>query len=357
MAPLSTEEDRGLTATAAAHPNLALVKYWGRLDPVLNIPANGSISVNLSGAVTTTTVTFDAALASDDVWVDGAPADVGAYARVVAHLDLVRDLAKLASRASVVSHNDFPVAAGIASSAAAFAALSLAASRAAGLTLDARELSILARRGSGSACRSIPDGFVEWIRGQDHLSSYARSIVPIDYWDIRVVTVAWAHGPKAVSSLSGHDAAPSSPFYLARLLAVDRTLDEVRDAILGRDLNALGMAAEREAVSMHAVAMTSRVQAYPWMSGIYYLAPETLHLIQAIQEWRRSGLSVYFTLDAGPSAHLLCSAVDVDEVTEAVGTHTEGDEAKLIVSRPGRGAWLLDATDGASAPSVDPMSD
>ena len=196
-----------LTATAAAHPNLAFVKYWGRRDAGLNIPENGSISVNLSGAITTTTVTFDGALGQDDVTLNDAPANTPTLARVGAHLDRVRALAGIAARARVVSHNDFPADVGFASSASAFAALSLAATRAAGLNLDLHDLSVLARKGSGSACRSIPDGFVEWLPGWDDASSYARSLAPCDYWDLCVVTVVLPGRSKLISSLAGHRAA------------------------------------------------------------------------------------------------------------------------------------------------------
>ena len=336
------------SATAAAHPNLALVKYWGQLDPALNVPANGSISVNLSGATTTTTVTFDPALQADAVELNGAPADPVTAARVVVHLDRVRGLAGSGCRARVTSLNDFPTAAGVASSASAFAALSLAASHALGLDLDTRQLSVLARKGSGSACRSVPDGFAEWIAGDDDESSYAFSLAPCDHWDLRVVTVAWPLAPKAVSSLLGHQAAPSSPFYAARLAAVAYTLTEVREALLARDFHALGMAAEREAASLHAVAMTSRVQTMPWLSGIIYQAPETVRLIRTIQRLRESGSSVYATLDAGPSVHLLCLPAELEAVMEAVAVACGDGPHRIIISRPGRGAWLLGA--GAEGP-------
>jgi diphosphomevalonate decarboxylase len=340
----------GRSATAAAHPNLALVKYWGQADPALNLPANGSVSVNLSGATTTTTVTFDAALSEDRVELNGRDADPVTTARVVAHLDRVRALAGTTFRAWVTSRNDFPTAAGVASSSSAFASLSLAASRALGLDLDRRQLSILARKGSGSACRSIPDGFAEWVAGDDDESSYAFSLAAQEYWDLRIVTVAWPQARKVVPSLVGHRAAPTSPFYAARLATVACTLHEVREALLARDFDALGMAVEREAASLHAVAMTSRVEDAPWLSGIYYPAPETVGLIQAVQRWRREGLPVYATLDAGSSVHLLCLPEDLIAVKEATGAVCGDASCRTIVSRPGRGAWLLNATAGAEGP-------
>jgi diphosphomevalonate decarboxylase len=338
-------------ATASAHPNLALVKYWGQVDPSLNLPANDSISLNLSGATTTTTVAFDPVLVRDEMTLNGAPIDAETLRRVSVHLDRVRVLADTAIRARVTSRNDFPTSAGVASSASAFAALSLAATHALGLDLTERELSVLARKGSGSACRSIPDGFVAWVAGAADAASYAHSLWPCDHWDLRVVTVTFPGAHKAISSLEGHQAAPHSPFYRARLRHVDETLDRVRDALRRKDFDALGMAVEREAMSLHAVAMTSPMETHPWLSGIYYWRPETVRVIRKVQQWRAAGLPVYLTLDAGASVHLLCEGKALDAVLAASAPLLETLGADTIVSRPGRGAWQLKENDGASAPS------
>ncbi len=328
-------------ATAAAHPNLALVKYWGQRDAALNLPANDSLSVNLSGATTTTTVTFDEALAEDAVFLNDEVCDPVTCTRVSAHLDRVREMAGVGSPARVDSHNDFPAAAGVASSASAFAALSLAATRAAGLDLDERALSILARKGSGSACRSIPAGFVEWLAGESDAESYARQVAPPEHWDLRILTVSFDVRPKAVSSLAGHRAALTSPFFTARLASVRETLRTVRSALLDRDFAALGCAVEREALSLHAVAMTSRVDEKPWLSGILYWQPETVALLRSVQTWRRAGLPVYFSLDAGPSVHLLCEAERESRLEEVLEGSLSILGGSYISSAPGRGAWLV----------------
>ncbi len=333
------------SSTAIAHPNLALVKYWGQYDTDLNLPRNGSISVNLSGAMTRTTVVFAPDIAGDVVTVNGTSADRRATQRVVTHLDRIRGLAGVRTAARVTSTNDFPMDVGMASSASAFAALSLAATAALGITLSRRELSILARKGSGSACRSIPDGFVEWIEGTTDDGSYAQQLAPCAHWDLRIVSVAFRARRKMVGSMEGHRAAPTSPFYKARLAAVQMTLDCVRDALLARDFGALGMAVEREAISLQAVAMTSKVAAYPWLSGIYYLEPETLQLMTAVQGWRARGLAVYFTLDAGPVVHLLCEAPDLTAVLDALKRLSQLHPSAVIVSQPGTGARLLKPAD------------
>jgi diphosphomevalonate decarboxylase len=171
-------------ATAVANPNIAFVKYWGKSDEFYQLPANPSLSMNLAALTTVTTVEFRSGLPADLVTIDGQPAVGRSFARVGAHLDRVRALAGIEDKARVASRNDFPAGTGLASSASAFAALSLAASRAAGLALDEVGLSRLARRGSGSACRSVPAGFSLW-EGNTDETSFARQVAPPDYWDLQ----------------------------------------------------------------------------------------------------------------------------------------------------------------------------
>ena len=334
--------DVRLKSTAAAHPNLALVKYWGKANEELRIPANNSISVNLSGARTTTSVVFSPCLDTDVVMIDGHNATGRAHDRVVRHLDRVRRMAGMSARAMVESGNDFPASAGLASSASAFASLSLAASRAARLDLCEKELSMLARKGSGSACRSIPDGFVEWVAGESDSSSYARQIAPPTHWDLKFTTIILDEGPKDISSSEGHRATKSSPFYQARLDALPRTLEVVRQALLTKDFRSLGQAVEREAISMHVVAMTAQLENHDWLSGIYYWQPKTLYLIQAVQEWRYQGLEIYLTIDAGPNVHLLCKSKHQAELEQELEHMLHDLGGKYFVSEPARGAWIVE---------------
>lgn len=326
--------------TAAAHPNLALVKFWGKADDELNIPANSSISISLSGATTTTTVRFASELEVDRITINGRSAERPAFERVTRHLDRVRALAGIEQRAVIESSNDFPASAGIASSSSAFAALTLSATRAAGLDLDQKQLSILARKGSGSACRSIHGGFVEWTAGRSDETSYAQQIAPPEHWDIGVTTVVLDTRPKAVSSSAGHRAAWTSPLFRARLDAVPSALTEVRSALRSRDISSLGQAVEREAVSMHAVAMTSQLEGSGWLSGLYYWAPETLRVIHAVQSWRKRGLETYLTIDAGPNPHLLYEGAYQNELDRELAPLLRELGASSFVSRPGRGAWI-----------------
>ncbi len=333
------------TVTAAAHPNLAVVKYWGKADSRLNIPANSSLSVNLGSARTTTAVCFSPDFERDVVRINGALADERAAARVVRHLDRVRWLAARTERARVESVNDFPAAAGIASSASAFAALSLAASRALDLHLSERELSILARQGSGSACRSIPGGFVRWEAGRDDATSYAYQIAPPEHWDLRITTVIFSEQPKEVSSSDGHALAQTSPFFGARLAELPNTLEVVQSALLARDFARFGLALEREAVSMHAIAMTADASSNGSLSGplsgLYYWQAWTMGLIQQVQAWRRGGLPVYFTIDAGPNVHLFCEEAQQAALETELARLLPAMQARMIVSSPARGAWVV----------------
>ncbi len=204
--------------TAIAHPNIAFIKYWGNRDDALRLPLNGSISMNLSGMETRTTVRFDAALVQDHFELNGETQSGPGLQRVSNFLDHVRRLASSNHFARVSSSNNFPTGAGIASSASAFAALALAASKAAGLGLNQKDLSRLARLGSGSACRSIPDGFVEWLPGDNDASSYAVSIAPKDHWDLVDAIAVVSQGHKPVGSSAGHKLAHTSPLNAQRVL-------------------------------------------------------------------------------------------------------------------------------------------
>ncbi|MBU0530693.1 MAG: diphosphomevalonate decarboxylase, partial [Nanoarchaeota archaeon] len=177
-----------MKASAVANANIALVKYWGKRDKKLMLPNNGSISMTVDGMNTHTTVEFDSKYEKDIVIINGEELqDEDTFK----HIDLIREKAGIQDKAKVVSNNNFPTAAGLASSASGLAALSVAGAKAAGLDLDKKELSMLARRGSGSASRSVYSGFVEWHRGEkdDGTDSYAEQIAPQDHWDFRMVTV------------------------------------------------------------------------------------------------------------------------------------------------------------------------
>jgi diphosphomevalonate decarboxylase len=319
-------------ATAVSCPNIAFVKYWGNRDDALRLPANGSISMNLDGLQTRTSVEFEPRLTEDEFELQGIRRQGVALARVSGHLDLLRGRAGVEWKARVASENDFPAGTGIASSASAFAALTAAAAAALDLALDKRELSILARRGSGSACRSIPDGYVEWYAADEDGLSYAESIAGPDYWALADVIAVVDTDPKEVSSSEGHKLAPTSPYQEARVMDAPRRLQVCRRAILHRDFKNLAMILEEETRIMHEIIRTSK-------PPLQYLDPATLELMRAIPQWRVAGLPVAFSVDAGPNVHCICPEESAAEVERRL---RENPAVKQILrARPGFGARVV----------------
>jgi diphosphomevalonate decarboxylase len=287
------------SATAIANPNIAFIKYWGNRDDALRLPSNGSISMNLDGLFTRTTVTFSPSFETDTLRIGNRPVSGPGLERVSNFLDLVRQLAGTNLHAEVVSDNNFPSGAGIASSAAAFAALAVAASHAAGIVLTQRELSRLARRGSGSASRSVPGGFVEWQAGEADEDSYAFSIAPPEHWDLADCVAIVSAGHKKTGSTEGHALAGTSPLQVARVADADRRLDLCRRAILERDFETFASIVELDSDMMYAVMMTSS-------PGLFYWQPASITVMGAVREWRANGLPVCYTVDAGPNIHVIC---------------------------------------------------
>jgi diphosphomevalonate decarboxylase len=321
-------------ATAVANANIALVKYWGNTDQVLRLPANPSLSMNLAGLTSTTTVAFEGALEEDQIWLDGAPLSGPGRQRVVDHLDRVRALAGQSDRARVMSRNNFPSGAGLASSASGFAALTLAATTAAGLALSQRELSALARLGSGSASRSVPGGFVEWRPAERHEDSYGVSIAPPEHWALADVIAIVAAEHKAVGSASGHALADTSPLQSARVTSAPTRFEACKAALLTRDFQRLAPVIELEALAMHAVMFTSE-------PPLMYWSPATLRLMQAVWLWRQEGLPVAFSIDAGPNVHCLCPGEAAGQVEARLGT-IPGVQ-KVIRSMPAGPVRTVDA--------------
>jgi diphosphomevalonate decarboxylase len=317
------------SATALAHPNIAFIKYWGNRDNELRIPMNGSISMNLDGLYTRTTVSFQPSLPYDELVINNREVTGKGLERVSQILDLIRSLAKTDDKAEVMSENNFPAGAGIASSAAAFAALALAGSKAAGLDLTESELSRLARRGSGSASRSIPGGFVEWQTGTGDDDSYAFSIAPPTHWDLTdcIAIVSAAH--KKTGSTEGHAIAETSPLQAARVADAPRRLEICRSAILQRDFEAFANIVELDSDMMHAVMMTSSPPLMYWQAA-------TVEIFHAVREWRQEGLPVCYTVDAGANVHVLCLSGQAEAV------------AKRLKEMPGVSDVLVAGVGGAA---------
>ena len=294
------------TATATAHANIALIKYWGKADEALIIPRAPSLSLTLDELYTTTTVEFGAP--ADRATLDGAPVTGRALERITGVLDIVRGLAGIRDAAQVTSVNTVPTAAGLASSASGFAALAGAAAAAAGLhhgdapgDLALRDLSRLARRGSGSASRSVFGGLVQWHAGHDDATSYAEPVAGGDAMsrDLAIVVLVIDDGPKGISSREAmRRTVETSPAYEPWLADHARHLAEARTAIADGDLTRLGRATEANASGMHATMRSAE-------PPVDYLTAGSHAALQAVRDARADGVPAWATMDAGPNVKVL----------------------------------------------------
>jgi len=321
-----------MKATAKAPANVAFIKYWGKKDKALRIPQNDSLSICLDKEFTFTTVEFRKGFPEDKIFIDGRKILGEEKKRVVSHLNRIRKKAGIGFFALVVSKNSFPIASGLASSASGFAALTLAASKAAGLNLSERELSRLARLASGSACRSIPDGFVYWQAGNSDENSYAYSLYSPSYWSLRDVVLIVQTKKKKVSSTQGHLLAGKNPFLKARLSLVKENIKKIKKALKNKDFSLLGKVIEAEALSLHSVMLTSQ-------PALIYWQPATLAIIHQVIDLReKKKIESYFTIDAGPNVHLICQAGDEKRLKKEM-KKVRGIK-KIIINKPAIGARL-----------------
>ena len=294
----------------------------------------------LSNLLTTTTVEFSPGYKTDSFKL--ITEKVGPYpkqhprertdlvptSRVFAHLDRIRKLAGINLKAKVVSQNNFPSSTGLSSSASGFAALTVAAAAAAGLKLSEKQLSILARQGSGSACRSIPSGFVEWIDGSTNETSYAKQIFPKNYWKIAdVVTVISSH-KKEVSTSTGQQTTASSPFMKTRLAHMKQKNAQVKKLIKEKNFTKFGELIETEALELHSIMITQN-------PPLIYLEPNSILLMKLCQKWRAQGLPVYFTLNTGQDIHLIVEQKNISKLKSKLKKLKEVKQ--IIVNYPSEG--------------------
>jgi diphosphomevalonate decarboxylase len=320
-------------ATARAGANFALVKYWGKADARLNVPAVGSISITLDSLFTQTEVELRPTQRSDELVLDGKRRDDD-LAKISACVDLLRRKAGVDTRVRVVSRNNFPTGAGLASSASGFAALVRAAEAAFGLALTARERSIVARQGSGSAARSIFGGFVEMHAGTaaDGSDSFAEPLLESKEWPLEVVIAVTSMAEKETGSRSGMTrSAASSPYYAAWVAGQPPDLAAARAAIRTRDFAALADVAEHNCLKMHAAALAANPPLVYWNGA-------TVECLHAVRRLRAGGVPVFFTIDAGPQLKAVClpgARAEVERTLRAVPGVLE-----LLTSALGPGAEL-----------------
>ncbi len=319
-----------MRATAIAQPNIALIKYWGKRDAKRNLPAVGSLSITLRELHTEMRVQLDPALAADTLTVNGE-AEAGMLPRISACIDGV--LGAERPPAVVDSRSNFPIAAGLASSASAFAAVTLAAAAAGGRSPGPDELARHAGRASGSAARSIFGGFVELANTADGID--VRMIAAPDEWPLRVIVAVTALGAKPVGSTEAMEISrKTSPFYSSWIAQQDQDLATARAAVEARDFERLAAVAEHNCLKMHSVMWASRPPVVYWNSA-------TLRCLETVRGLQARGHGVFFTMDAGPQVKVVCLP-DAAEAARAALAAT-GGVVEVMSSGLGPGARLVEA--------------
>ncbi|WDO11227.1 diphosphomevalonate decarboxylase (plasmid) [Streptomyces murinus] len=335
------------TATAVAHPNIALVKYWGKRDEELVLPLADSLSMTLDVFPTTTSVQLAPGGAQDVVVIDGQPATGEVLRRVTVFLDVLRSRAHRSELARVSTRNTVPVGAGLASSAAGFAALAVAAASAYEIDLDRTALSRLARRGSGSAARSVFGGFVLWHAGPvdaddaidaeaADLASYAEPLHDARL-DLAMVAVLLETGAKPISSREAmRRTVATSPLFPGWLASSRTDSTAMRLALAAGDLAAVGAITERNALGMHATMETA-------VPAVTYRTRASHQVLAHIRRMRERGEQTWSTMDAGPNVKVLCPPADAQRIAAEL-SETTGHPT--VVARSGPGARVMPGVDG-----------
>lgn len=319
-----------MKATAIAHTNIALIKYWGKRDKTLILPANSSLSMTLDQFYTETTVEWSADFTTDCFTLNGTRLE---DAKVTRFLSVLRQQFCMTEKAHVTSTNHVPTAAGLASSASAFAALALAASKAAGRDDDDETLSRLARLGSGSASRSIFGDFALWQKGTSPtgIDSYAYAIAAPTELDLAMVVAVVDAGPKAIDSRLGmQSTVETSPYFTAWTATAERDLLTIQAAFKANDFQLIGETVERNALSMHATTMAAS-------PPFTYLKPASFAIMEVVRSLREQGLAAYFTMDAGPNVKVLCLTKDEQAVKAALTAHAQ----QVYICHPGPKARVI----------------
>lgn len=320
---------------ARAYTNIALIKYWGKKDQELILPMNNSLSLTLDAFYTETSVHFSSEYTQDSFSLDGDIQDEKATKKVSKFLDLARKKAGIQLHAKVQSQNFVPTAAGLASSASGLAALAGACNDALQLGLSKKELSMLARRGSGSACRSIFGGFVEWEKGDSDTNSFAQ-VVPSDDWeqDLAMIFILINDQQKDVSSRDGMQrTVETSDFYDSWLDAVSQDIQTAKTAITNKNFLALGEVTEANGLKMHATTLAAT-------PPFTYWSPDSLKAMNSVRRIRNEGTPCYFTMDAGPNVKVLCQKQDVSIILEKLSDEFASEQ--LTVAYAGKGLETLE---------------
>ncbi|MBF8807354.1 MAG: diphosphomevalonate decarboxylase [Enterococcus lacertideformus] len=315
---------------ARAYTNIALIKYWGKKNDAMILPMNNSLSLTLDAFYTETEVIFSDTFSEDQFYLDNKLQDVKTTAKISTFLDIARKKAQTTKKAKVISHNSVPTAAGLASSASGLAALAGACNKALALGLDDQALSIFARRGSGSACRSIFGGFVEWEKGHDDASSYAYPI-PSDGFEenLAMVFLLLNEQKKDVSSREGmRRTVETSSFYQGWLDSVETDLAQLKRAIETKNFQLLGETMEQNSLKMHGTTLAAR-------PPFTYWSPDSLKAMQAVRDLRNHNIPCYFTMDAGPNVKVLVQKEHLEAVQQTFSKLFSSQQVISAFAGPG----------------------
>lgn len=319
-------------AKVKAHTNIALIKYWGKKDTELFLPMNSSLSLTLDAFYTETQVIMDDSIETDQFILNNELQSEAETKKISRFLDLFREETGNYTPTKVISQNFVPTAAGLASSASAFAALGGAMNVATGMNADLTTLSTFVRRGSGSATRSVFGGFVEWQIGTSNADSYAVQVDDAS-WDIAMVTVAVNTAKKTISSRVGMQlTVDTSPFYPSWVETAATDLEQIKKAISNKNFQQLGEITESNGMKMHGTMLGAR-------PPFTYMEPRTMEVISAVQSLRQQGIDCYYTMDAGPNVKVLCRESDASRIQEKLKANFPNNP--VIISKVGSGIELL----------------
>ncbi|MCA1754910.1 MAG: diphosphomevalonate decarboxylase [Spirochaeta sp.] len=322
------KESAGNEITAVASPSLALLKYWGKQDGGVNIPATPSIAVTLGGLESRARVAFAPDGIGDLIVLNGQEQPAHHFAPM---LNELRRLARDERGFVIESSNNFPTAAGLASSSSGFAAVAGAAARLLGLPIEAEQLSPIARIGSGSAARAVFGGFTLWPAG----ALSATPLHPVDFWpELRVVVVTVSTGAKSISSRAAMEATRrSSPYYEAWVRDAGALLEDGIEALAQRDLEKLGVLMRRSYMRMFGSMLAADDPILYWRAG-------SLNALLLCEELRARGIQAWETMDAGPQVKILTEESAVDLLLEEL--HAYFPQKTPLVASPGPGLRFVE---------------
>lgn len=312
-----------MTSTATAHTNIALIKYWGKKDAILNLPTTSSLSLTLDKFYTTTTVSKNDSI--DTLILNGQNVDAR---KIQNFLNILRDELGTFDQLTITSENHVPTSAGLASSASAFAALTAAVTRELALDLPNETLSRLARRGSGSASRSFYGHFAVWHEGIDDKSSFAESIAAPDM-PIALVVAEVSSETKKVSSTEGMQRAMTSPDYSSWIQNSAKQFLDIQNAIITSDIEKIGYIAEKNALDMHALNLTARQQPFT------YFTRETQQILAIVSDLRHKGILAFSTMDAGPNVKIITTLNEAPTIVNHLKKEMPHLKVQTAASGPG----------------------